>query len=80
MAPVSSNFGDKNKMCPACFLNPDDQPHLIDCVVIKCLNKTVRFNQSSVQYMDIFSGRVDKMKEAAKLFGSALKTRKVVLD
>ena len=78
MAPVSSNFGDKNKVCPACFLSPDDQKHLIDCVVIKCANKAVLFNQASSQYMDIFSENLNKMKEAAKIFSSALKTRKVM--
>ena len=78
MAPVSSNFGDKNKTCPACFIACDNQQHLIECVVIKCLNKTVLYNQASVEYMDIFSEDLSKLKEAAKIFAAALKTRQSI--
>ena len=78
MAPVGSNFGDKNKTCPACFIASDNQEHLIECVAIKCLNKTVLYNQASAQYMDIFSEDVSKLKEVAKIFSAALKTRQII--
>ena len=75
---MSSNFGDKNKTCPACLISCDNQEHLIECVAIKCFNKTVLYNQESTQYMDIFSENLSKLKEASKLFAAALKTRKIL--
>ena len=80
MMPVSSNFGDKTRRCQICSIDFDNQQHLIDCFILKSYNKTFLFNDISFEYSDIFTDNILQLKEAAKTFLSALKTREKILN
>ena len=78
MIPVAANFGDKYRPCPACLLEPDDQQHLISCFMICGSSKAVLFRDSTVEYNDMFLRDTQKLKEVAKIFYAALKTREII--
>ena len=80
MIAVAANFGNKSKLCSLCLLDSDNQEHLVSCFMIKGSSKTLLFNESSFKYRDIFSSDINRLKEATKIFYSALKTRDIILD
>ena len=77
MIPVAANFGEKSKLFLLCFIDLDDQQHLISCFVINGSSKAVLFRESVVEYSDIFLRDSKRLKEIAKIFYSALKTRQI---
>ena len=78
MIPVAANFGDKTKPCPLCLIDLDEQQHLMSCFVINGSSKAVLFRKSVIEYSDIFLRDTKRLKEIAKIFYSALKTRQIL--
>ena len=83
MVDVKINFKNKystaNLRCRLCHGEDESQEHLLDCNVL-ILNCLELYNDSDVQYEDIFSENVAKMLSAVRLFSKVLKTRDTLLE
>ena len=60
MLQVGDNFGNKDELCPLCLLEKNDQPHIIQCLVVQFKCPEV-FNDTDSKYEDIFSNEPEKM-------------------
>ena len=78
MIKVGFNYGKKIE-CPLCYIEVDQQHHLISCFIIKAHNPSVLENVNNCQYSDIFSPDIQKLKNIAILFQTAIRTREILL-
>ena len=79
MLQVGDNFGNKDELCPLCFLEKNDQPHIIQCLVVQFKCPEV-FDDTSSKYEDIFSNEPGKMYKIIKLIDVALRKREQILQ
>ena len=78
MIPVGYNFGRKVK-CPLCHVGPDNQEHLLSCIIIKISCPEIMKNSNS-KYSDIFSENIQKMDKVASLIEKALRKRDEIIN
>ena len=81
MLQVKNNFKNQhvNFQCDLCNNAEETQQHLLDCQTI-IDNCEDLYNDSSVQYEDIFSQNPEKILKVTKLFAAVTKTRNILLN
>ena len=77
MINVASNMDQKQKQCPLCFLEQDDQKHLLDCLVISLYDMSD--DVSNITIADIFSADQSKIKKAGDILFQRFRIREVLL-
>ena len=81
MYSVKNNFKIQSKnmlTCDLCKSQKCDQPHLLQCSVLKKSTPELNFN-TTIKYNDIF-GDIDKIVPAIKLFSKIVKKKKNFLE
>ena len=81
MYSVKNNFKiqyNNNLTCDLCKSQKCDQPHLLQCSVLKKSTPELNFN-TTVKYNDIF-GDIDKIVPAIKLLSKIVKKREELLE
>ena len=79
---VKNNFSSKyknNLLCPLCIMSIDDQPHILNCSVLKRKFRSNEAAKYSIKYEDIF-GDIQKQKQVTHLFSQLLKIRNSMVD
>ena len=79
---VKANFSSKyptSMLCPLCLIKNDDQPHILECSVLKGKFLSQETNSNKVVYEDIFADPA-KQKGITHLFIQLLKIRNSLLD
>ena len=76
MVSVSKNYG-LIKLCKYCP-EIDSQEHLIKCVKLEEVKPNTILNHNEIEYKDIFSNNVDKMKLLVEHFRRALEAREIL--
>ena len=79
---VKANFSSKyptSMLCPLCLIKNDDQPHILECSVLKGKFLSRETNSNKVVYEDIFADPA-KQKGITHLFIQLLKIRNSLLD
>ena len=77
MLKFAFNMGNKTMQCPLCYMNRDDQNHLMDCIVI---NLYMDDDTENVKYEDIFSEDQQLIERAAKVLSDRFRKREVLLS
>ena len=77
MTPVANNQGQKIK-CKLCDMGSDDQPHLINCVLLKLRCPDILSSQE--EYKDLFGSDVEKIDKLTTLFEKVLREREILLQ
>ena len=79
---VKANFSSKyqhNMLCPLCLSSVDDQPHILECSVLKRKFESTETNADRNVYNDIFAEPA-KQKGITHLFVQLLKIRNSLVD
>jgi hypothetical protein len=79
---VKANFSSKyqrNMLCPLCLTTVDDQPHILECSVLKRKFESTETNADRNVYNDIFAEPA-KQKGITHLFVQLLKIRNSLVD
>ena len=81
MLQVKNNFKNQheNIQCDLCNEAEETQEHLLDCQTI-IDNCEELYNDSTVQYNDIFSQNPNKLLKVTKLFAEVTKVRNMLLN
>ena len=75
---VKANFSSRflnNMLCPLCKTERDDQPHILECPVLKRKFKSTETLTDTNQYQDIFAD-LKKQKGITHLFVQLMRIRK----
>ena len=75
---VKANFSSRflnNMLCPLCKTERDDQPHILDCPVLKRKFKSTETLTDKNQYQDIFAD-LKKQKGITHLYAQLMRIRK----
>ena len=82
MVNTKANFPSKyqnNLNCPLCDRSRDDQPHILECQVLKDKLKTEEVTIERNVYNDLFEDTL-KQKEITVLFSRLLDIRETLVD
>ena len=77
MLKFAFNMGNKLAQCPLCYMDRDDQNHLMDCIVI---NLYMDDDTENIKYEDIFSEDQELIEKATKLLSDRFKKREILLS
>ena len=76
MLKVAFNMGQKETQCPLCFMDQDDQRHLMDCMVI---NLYMDDDISNIKYDDIYSDEQYLIEKASAALMGRFQRREVLM-
>ena len=80
MLKFTFNMGNKLAQCPLCYMDRDDQNHLMDCIVINLYMEDDTENAENIRFEDILSEDQQLIEKATKLLSDRFKKREVLLS
>ena len=75
-----NRYGKDDLLCNLCFLENQDQQHILRCIVLQRKLRTSQIAQKKIAYEDLYSNDVYKQKAITSLFIELFKIKSVIED
>ena len=75
-----NRYGKDDLLCNLCFLENQDQQHILRCIVLQRKLRSSQIAQKKIAYEDLYSNDVYKQKAITSLFLELFKIKSVIED